>query len=101
MVLVFGTAYAQRENHSSQVARNLDIFDEIGIRYTEEEAERLNNKLMSELVFEECRDMPKEGDSFVYCGARITVLSMKQNRIYRLRVKAEAPGEAEEGGGNK
>ncbi len=79
----------------------LDIFDEIGIRYTEEEAERLNNKLMSELVFEECRDMPKEGDSFVYCGARITVLSMKQNRIYRLRVKAEAPGEAEEGGGNK
>ena len=29
LVLVFGTAYAQRENHSSQVARNLDIFDEI------------------------------------------------------------------------
>ena len=26
---MFGTAYAQRENHSSQVARNLDIFDEI------------------------------------------------------------------------
>ncbi len=29
LVLVFGTAYAQRENHNSQVARNLDIFDEI------------------------------------------------------------------------
>ena len=76
----------------------LDIFDEIGIHCTEEEAEKLHNKLMSELVFEECRDMPREGDTFEYGGVQITVLSMKRSRIYRLKVSELKSDDGKEGG---
>ena len=75
----------------------LDIFDEIGIRYTDEMADELKNKLMSELVFEQCPDMPKEGDTFRYGNLEITVLSMKRSRIYRLKVRPLEEPEKEGG----
>ena len=56
-------------------------------------------ELMSELAFENFPGMPKEGDSFVYLNLRITILSMKRSRIYRLRVeKLPEEGADEEGG---
>jgi len=77
----------------------IDVLDELGVHYDEEEEERILNKLMSELAFENFPGMPKEGDSFVYLNLRITILSMKRSRIYRLRVeKLPEEGADEEGG---
>jgi CBS domain containing-hemolysin-like protein len=72
----------------------LDVFNEIGVHYTEEEGEELKNKIMSELVFEHFPDMPKEGDRFRFLSTEITVLSMKRSRIYRVRVKKLKEAEA-------
>ena len=57
----------------------------------------VKNKLMSELVFEQCPDMPKEGDTFRYGNLEITVLSMKRSRIYRLKVRPLEEPEKEGG----
>ncbi len=76
----------------------LDVFDEIDVRYTEEEAEKLKNKIMSELVFEQLDHMPREGDRFCFLNAEITVLSMKKSRIYRLKVRKLSPVEDGKGG---
>ncbi|MBO5565349.1 MAG: HlyC/CorC family transporter [Lachnospiraceae bacterium] len=74
----------------------LDVLEELDIDYTEEEEDRLMNKLMSELVFENFTDMPKEGDSFFFLGTQITVLSMKRSRIYRVKVRKCSPEELAE-----
>ncbi len=71
------------------------VMDELGVEYSEEEEERIDNKLMSELAFESFRSIPKEGDHFTYLNTEITVQMMDQNRINRLRVKI-LPEEKEE-----
>ena len=78
----------------------IDVLDELGVHYDEEEEERILNKLMSELAFENFPGMPKEGDSFVYLNLRITILSMKRSRIYRLRVEKLPEERADEEGGS-
>lgn len=64
-----------------------DVLDELEIDYSEEEEERISNKLMSELTLESFTEIPKEGDSFDYLNTKITVQMMDQNRIMRLKVK--------------
>ena len=66
-----------------------DVLDELGIHYDDEEEDRITNKIMSELAFENFTDIPKEGDSFTYLNTVITVQIMKQNRIMRLLVRIE------------
>ena len=78
----------------------IDVLDELDVHYDEEEEERILNKLMSELAFENFPGMPKEGDSFVYLNLRITILSMKRSRIYRLRVEKLPEERADEEGGS-
>ena len=78
----------------------IDVLDELDIHYDEEEEDRILNKLMSELAFENFPGIPREGDSFRYLGLLITILSMKRSRIYRLRVeKLPEETDEEEGGG--
>ena len=74
-----------------------DVFDELGIDYDEEEEDRLSNKLMSELAFENFTEIPKEGDQFRYLNTLITVQVMKQNRIIRLKVRILPEEEKKEG----
>ena len=78
----------------------IDVLDELDVHYDEEEEERILNKLMSELAFENFPGMPKEGDSFRYLSLRITILSMKRSRIYRLRVEKLPEETADEEGGS-
>ena len=92
---VFGSETADARHWDEHV---LDVFDEIDVRYTEEEAEKLKNKIMSELVFEQLDHMPREGDRFCFLNAEITVLSMKKSRIYRLKVRKLSPVEDGKGG---
>ena len=76
-----------------------DVLDEIGVSYSEEEEERLKDKLMSELAYESFVSIPREGDTFRYLNTIITVTSMKRSRIYRLKVEVEnAPLPDEKGG---
>ena len=65
----------------------IDVLDDLNIHYSDEEEQRITNKLMSELAFENFPQIPSEGDSFYYLNTRITVQIMKQNRIIRLKVK--------------
>ena len=65
----------------------IDVLDDLNIHYSDEEEQRITNKLMSELAFENFPQIPSEGDSFDYLNTRITVQIMKQNRIIRLKVK--------------
>ncbi len=65
----------------------IDILDDLDIDYDEEEEERIANKLMSELVFENFVEIPKEGDSFEYLNTKITIQEMKDNRILRVKVR--------------
>ena len=78
--------------------RVLDVFDEIDIHYRSEEAEELKNKLISEFVYEQCPDMPEEGDHFTFLDAEFTVLSMKRSRIYRVKIR-KIPQENKKRGG--
>ena len=64
-----------------------DVLDELDVHYSDEEEERITNKLMSELAFESFPQIPREGDSFRYLNTLISVQIMKQNRIIRLKVK--------------
>lgn len=75
----------------------IDVLDELDIHYSDEEEERISNKLMSELAFEAFPSIPREGDTFDYLNLHITVQVMKQNRILRLKVqvKEEEKGEEE------
>lgn len=65
----------------------VDVLDDLDVHYSDEEEERITNKLMSELAFESFPQIPREGDSFRYLNTLITVQIMKQNRIVRLKVK--------------
>ncbi|MBQ1321924.1 MAG: HlyC/CorC family transporter [Solobacterium sp.] len=64
-----------------------DILDELGIDYTEEQGEEVENKLISELAYESFGEIPAEGDSFRYLNLLITVQIMDNNRIVRLKIK--------------
>lgn len=70
-----------------------DVFDALDIPYSEEEEEKLSDKLMSELAFEQFPSIPRTRDSFEYLGAKITILFMKQNRILRLKVVPPVSGD--------
>ncbi len=74
----------------------IDVLDELNIHYSDEEEERISNKLMSELAFEAFLNIPAEGDTFEYLNMTITVLVMKQNRILRLKVQVNDPEKGEE-----
>ncbi len=65
----------------------LDVFDELGIPYTEEEEEKIGRKLMNELAYEVFPKIPLAGDSFKYSGIQISTLVMRHNRIMRLKVR--------------
>ena len=71
-----------------------DILDDLDIDYDEEEEEKIENKLMSELAFENFIEIPKEGDSFEYLNTKITIQEMKDNRILRVKVKIYPEEEA-------
>ncbi|MBR2067001.1 MAG: CBS domain-containing protein, partial [Solobacterium sp.] len=73
-----------------------DILDDLDIDYTEEEEEEVENKLMSEWVFENFTDIPKEGDSFDYLNTKISVQTMKDNRILRVKIEVFEDEEVEE-----
>lgn len=72
----------------------IDILDDLDIDYDEEEEERIENKLMSELAFENFVEIPKEGDSFDYLNTKITIQEMKDNRILRVKVRIYPEEEA-------
>lgn len=64
-----------------------DVLDELDIDISEDEKEDIFNKLMSELTYEHFAAIPKEGDSFEDLNMKVTVITMKGNRIIRLKVK--------------
>jgi Mg2+/Co2+ transporter CorB len=65
----------------------LDVLDELGIEYSEEQEESIGHKLMNELAYEAFPSIPVAGDSFHYLGTKISVLVMRHNRIMRLKVR--------------
>ena len=65
----------------------LDVLDELGIRYHEDQEEEIGRKLMSELAYEAFPKIPVSGDSFNFLGMKISVLLMRHNRIMRLKVR--------------
>ena len=65
----------------------LDVLDELGLDYSEEEEEEIGRKLMNELAYEVFPHIPVAGDSFRYLGMKISVLVMRHNRIMRLKVR--------------
>ena len=65
----------------------LDILDELGVEYTEEQEESIGYKLMNELAYEAFPSIPVAGDSFHYLGTKISILVMRHNRIMRLKVR--------------
>ncbi|MBR2121710.1 MAG: HlyC/CorC family transporter [Lachnospiraceae bacterium] len=73
-----------------------DVFDALDIPYDDEEEEKLSDKLMSELAFEQFPSIPKTRDSFEYLGVKIMILFMKGNRILRLKVTPPAAEAAED-----
>ncbi len=75
----------------------IDVLEELDIPFSLEDEEKIENKLMSEFAYESFSEIPKEGDSFKYLNLEISVISMKLNRIVRLRVRI-LPKEEEESG---
>ena len=73
----------------------LDVLDELGLPYTEEQEEEIGRKLMNELAYEAFPQIPVAGDSFRYLGTKISVLVMRHNRIMRLKVRALSEEELE------
>ena len=65
----------------------LDVLDELGIEYTEEQEDEIGRKLMNELAYEAFLSIPVAGDSFHYLGTCISVLVMRHNRIMRVKVR--------------
>lgn len=73
----------------------LDVLDELGLDYSEEEEEEIGRKLMNELAYEVFPHIPVAGDSFRYLGMKISVLVMRHNRIMRLKVRRLTEAELE------
>ena len=65
----------------------LDVLDELGVEYTEEQEDEIGRKLMNELAYEAFPSIPVAGDSFHYLGTNISVLVMRHNRIMRVKVR--------------
>ena len=65
----------------------LDVLDELGVEYTEEQEDEIGRKLMNELAYEVFPSIPVAGDSFHYLGTKISVLVMRHNRIMRVKVR--------------
>lgn len=65
----------------------LTVLDVLDIDYNDEVKEEYENKIMSELAFENFTEIPEEGDSFRFLNTLITVQMMKENRILRLKLK--------------
>ena len=76
--------------------RVLDVLDELGVKYTEEQEEKIGYKLMNELAYEAFPQIPVAGDSFHYLGTKISVLVMRHNRIMRLKVRRLSKEEIKE-----
>ena len=74
----------------------LDVLDELGAKYSEEQEEEIGRKLMSELAYEAFPKIPVSGDSFCFLGVKISVLLMRHNRIMRLKVRRLTEKEMEE-----
>ncbi len=74
----------------------LDVLDELGAEYTEEQEESIGHKLMNELAYEAFPSIPVAGDSFHYLGTKISVLVMRHNRIMRLKVRRLTKDELKE-----
>ena len=74
----------------------LDVLDELGAEYTEEQEESIGHKLMNELAYEAFPSIPVAGDSFHYLGTKISVLVMRHNRIMRLKVRKLTKDELKE-----
>ena len=74
----------------------LDILDELGVEYTQEQEENIGHKLMNELAYEAFPSIPVAGDSFRYLGTKISVLVMRHNRIMRVKVRRLTDEELEE-----
>ena len=65
----------------------LDVLDELGMEYSEDDEQRIGHKLMNELAYEAFPSIPVAGDSFHFLGTKISVLVMRHNRIMRLKVR--------------
>ena len=65
----------------------LDVLDELGVDYSEDDEQRIGHKLMNELAYEAFPSIPVAGDSFHFLGTKISVLVMRHNRIMRLKVR--------------
>ena len=65
----------------------LDVLDELGMEYSEDDEQRIGHKLMNELAYEAFPSFPVAGDSFHFLGTKISVLVMRHNRIMRLKVR--------------
>ncbi|MBQ6470071.1 MAG: HlyC/CorC family transporter [Lachnospiraceae bacterium] len=74
----------------------MDMLEELDIDVDEEESEEIGSKLINELVYENFPEIPKEGDRFDFHGLQITVQSMRNNRILRVRVRKADAGDPEQ-----
>ncbi|MBR3167288.1 MAG: HlyC/CorC family transporter [Erysipelotrichaceae bacterium] len=64
----------------------ISVLDELDIDYSEETGEELENKLISELCYENFAKIPQEGDHFKYLNTEIEIETMQQNRIVRVKL---------------
>ncbi|MBQ1288969.1 MAG: HlyC/CorC family transporter, partial [Erysipelotrichaceae bacterium] len=62
----------------------ISVLDELDIDYSEETGEELENKLISEICYENFTKIPQEGDHFKYLNTEIEIEMMQQNRIVRV-----------------
>ena len=64
----------------------INVLDELDIDYSEETGEELENKLISEICYENFTKIPQEGDHFKYLNTEIEIETMQQNRIVRVKL---------------
>ena len=64
----------------------INVLDDLNVSYTEEEEKEIDNKLISELCYENFTKIPVEGDSFTLLNTRLEIESMQQNRIVRVKL---------------
>lgn len=76
----------------------LDTFEYIGFEDPQEEQneERFTNLLMAAWVYEQFTQIPQKGDTFSYCGLKVTVAEITHNRIVTVRVEMTKDAKAEE-----
>ena len=72
-----------------------DVMEELGFDDPEQD-EELVNTLMGAWVYEQFPTIPRIGDGFDYHGLRVSIHSMKQNRIVKLRVSLPESAHREE-----